>query len=597
MVASAFIADRVTDSNLALRAMPAGAESALLRATLAKSEARIAWMQEIGSALGRFTRRQDLLELVVDRITRLMDAERTRLFLVSEDGRELWSTVAQGGGEHEIRFRMGEGLAGWAARRAQRINIKDAHADPRFDPSLDGGDGFVTSSVLVQPLRNTDGEVIGVLEVLNKRFGYFTAADEALLESLANTATYAIEYHRLYRELFDHNVALLATKQELEERVSQMAALTQVHRALSAAHDIAEACEVVASSVLGLMPSEVCAITLNESGRYRTHAYQAGPVPNSVTRSRRSWPTRTVRVEGDPREPGSHSVLASPLIVEGQTLGVIELVGRNRTRRWVDEPSFSDDDVRLLDLFSAQVSSTLDAAILRERRHREDRLAAIGQMLSGIVHDLNSPLSVAKGYVQLLAREASDDRRGRFASKVLQQLDDISSMTREVLAYARGDTTLLLRRVHVHMLADEVREALEHELASLGIGLTVETSWRGELWLDDGKLKRVLFNLARNAREAMPQGGTYRVTFVREAEELVIECSDSGPGIDAALGEHVFEPFVSTKRGGNSGLGLAIVRKLVHDHTGTVSYRSAAGEGTTFTIRIPVRESPPEGHR
>src|SRR5262245_29731374 len=173
-------------------------DAAALRAALAREQEKLRAMQEIGVALGSTLDLNELLELVLDRISSVMDAERSTLYLIDEESGELWSKVAQGDRKPEIRLRVGEGLAGWVARTGRALNIKDAYLDPRFDGEWDRRTGFRTRSTLCVPMKNPHGRTVGVVQVLNKREGYFSPDDEALLAALASQAAVSIENSKLF---------------------------------------------------------------------------------------------------------------------------------------------------------------------------------------------------------------------------------------------------------------------------------------------------------------------------------------------------------------------------------------------------------------
>src|SRR5436309_1979844 len=131
-------------------------EGAELRARLLEEQRKRAMVQEIGAALSSTLDLDRLLALIMDRVTHLLAADRSTLYVLSDDGNELWSKVAQaGGGElQEIRLRVGEGIAGWVAQSGEVVNIADAYADERFQQEVDRRSGYRTRSILCMPLRN-----------------------------------------------------------------------------------------------------------------------------------------------------------------------------------------------------------------------------------------------------------------------------------------------------------------------------------------------------------------------------------------------------------------------------------------------------------
>lgn len=142
----------------------------------------------------------DLLELIVDKLVETIDAERGTLYLVDEEKGELFSRVLQEevGILQEIRLQVGEGIAGHVAATGQVLNVQRAHNDPRFLRAFDETTGYHTHTVLTAPMRNPQGKIIGVVQLLNKRGGPFTSRDERLLTAMAAQAAISIENARLY---------------------------------------------------------------------------------------------------------------------------------------------------------------------------------------------------------------------------------------------------------------------------------------------------------------------------------------------------------------------------------------------------------------
>jgi adenylate cyclase len=140
-----------------------------------------------------------LLESIVAKTTEVMQAERSSLFLVDRANNTLVSKVAEGTGE--VRIPIGVGIAGYVAETGETVNIPDAYQDPRFNPDFDRQTGFRTHSILCMPMRNAEGGIVGVLQVLNKRGGVFTAEDEELLSAIGSQEVIAINNAHLFEEV------------------------------------------------------------------------------------------------------------------------------------------------------------------------------------------------------------------------------------------------------------------------------------------------------------------------------------------------------------------------------------------------------------
>ena len=148
-------------------------------------------IQQIGRALSSELRIERLLMLVIEEVNKLMDAERGTFYIVDQEKGELWSKVAQKAEILEIRLKIGVGIAGHVAKTGDVINIPDAYKDKRFNPEIDKKTGFKTRSILCMPIFEASNDsskeknIIGVLQILNKRNGIFEENDEELLASMA----------------------------------------------------------------------------------------------------------------------------------------------------------------------------------------------------------------------------------------------------------------------------------------------------------------------------------------------------------------------------------------------------------------------------
>jgi len=141
-----------------------------------------------------------LLPLIIYEAAKVVDADRCTLFILDRERAELWSKVAQGA-SHEIRVKLGKGIAGSVAETGQVINITDAYADTRFNRDVDAATGYRTRTILCVPMRDAQGEVTGVLQALNKHLGVFTDEDSELLLALGGQAAGAIENALLHDEI------------------------------------------------------------------------------------------------------------------------------------------------------------------------------------------------------------------------------------------------------------------------------------------------------------------------------------------------------------------------------------------------------------
>jgi signal transduction histidine kinase len=187
-----------------------------------------------------------------------------------------------------------------------------------------------------------------------------------------------------------------------------------------------------------------------------------------------------------------------------------------------------------------------------------------------------------------MAEAGESTERAGYAARIERQLELMSAMTRDLLAFARGDRSLLARKVLLPRFVEEVTPHLERDLRGTGVRLEVDLRYRGAARFDETKLLRVFHNIARNARDAMPRGGRFRITVRAEDRQLVLEFEDDGPGIPVEVRDRLFEPFATAGKVGGTGLGLAMVRQIAEEHGGSVAAESEPGRGARFTVRLPL---------
>jgi PAS domain S-box-containing protein len=238
---------------------------------------------------------------------------------------------------------------------------------------------------------------------------------------------------------------------------------------------------------------------------------------------------------------------------------------------------------------------------LEEQLRRSDRLAALGTLAAGLAHEIKNPLTAIMTFSRHVGRRFDDERfRQRFQSVVPRELERINAIVDGLLRLARP-TRLTLAPVHLPPLLEQVLELYAHQIETRRIRVRRDWSMGVPPVPGDAEhLYQAFLNLVANAIEAMEgeEGGTLtaRVGWASDAERgaglaadrLVVEVADTGSGIKPEEAPNVFNPFFTTKSGG-TGLGLAIAHKIIDDHGGTVTFRSAPGQGTVFTVALPLR--------
>ena len=607
-------------------------EIAALRERLRQSEQRLAGIQQV-SQIGQFLASDLDLENVLEDIGRrtatLMECERATLYLVTEDRRSLAARLVGPDQVHVIELGIGQGIAGWVAEHGRPINVKDAYRDPRFDPGVDLITRFRTRSMLAQPIRDRHERPIGVLQALNKRGddGYFSTVDETLLETIASQAAIVIRNSRLFIDLAKKHHTLLDTQVRLKERNSEMDLMFTIERAAAVARGLDEALDGALLATLSEYPCAAAAVIL------------LADEPDAVPETKRWRVRRAAGDEGGLLEQGS-GLAGDPLLADAlvhgrqlvlfddpqlptvpkllagfahiETLVVIPLLWREREEGAADGDSdrerplgalllvnsrrfpkgFDDLDRHKLGVIASRMALSVTLGNALEEERKAERMAAIGGALSGIVHDLRTPLTLLDGYARLLSRSDDATDRHELRDKHKRQIAVVNGMIHDVLAFARGQSQVLPRKLWMREFMGDLEEMLQIELAGSRVTHVVDDRYRGSVRMDDAKMKRVMTNLVRNAREAMGGVGG-EISIVAEADpndakRVFLRVTDTGPGIPAEMEGRLFQSFATHGKAQGTGLGLAIVKTIVDQHEGTLSVRSKPGVGTTFEIGLPI---------
>jgi two-component system, cell cycle sensor histidine kinase and response regulator CckA len=243
---------------------------------------------------------------------------------------------------------------------------------------------------------------------------------------------------------------------------------------------------------------------------------------------------------------------------------------------------------------------------MEQRLRQAQRLEAVGTLAGGIAHDFNNILTIIKGYTSLLPMECEQPQR---VCEIAETIDRASlrgaELVNQLLAFARKSDGMFTSTSLNHRVAEIVamlRPALSRNITfemQLEDGLP-------EVHADPGQVERVLINLATNARDAMPEGGTIILSTSRvrtgdmpfqveyEGEQYIcLRVTDNGTGMDEATRQRIFEPFFTTKpRGKGTGLGMPVVYGLMQSHNGFVDVRSELGKGTSISLFFPVPVRP-----
>lgn len=362
-----------------------------------------------------------LLRLILETSTKIVGADRGTLYLIDEANNELWSKVLQGSAMVEIRLPLGKGIAGYVAATGDTVNLENAYADSRFNPDVDKVSGYHTVTMLCMPMKNREGKIIGVFQLLNKSDGLFTTEDEEFIEALSVHASMAVE--------------------------------------------------------------------------------------------------------------------------------------------------------------NAQIA---------QQMVQSERLSSVGRLASTIIHDIKNPMGTLRVYAQVMKKKAENQETVHLADEMIHQIDRFVNMTQEILDFSRGISSMNVEEVDVELFIASVLSVMKYDMQKRNITLERNIAFTGKAKLDPDKFMRVLLNVAGNAADAMPDGGTLTLEVRKDGTDLVCVMTDTGVGMPPEIVAKVFEPFVTHGKKHGTGLGMAIVKKIVDDHRGKIEIESALNKGTTVRIKIPL---------
>jgi signal transduction histidine kinase len=219
---------------------------------------------------------------------------------------------------------------------------------------------------------------------------------------------------------------------------------------------------------------------------------------------------------------------------------------------------------------------------------RTERLSLVGTMANSIIHDLKNPICIIRCCTDLISMETKDPRLLELTAMTGKAVHGMLAMTQELLDYALGSATLSCESVSIWGLLDELNQQALSLLPGNNIQLAKDIRYEGNVAVDVPRFTRVLCNLIKNAREAMPNGGILTIGSDLVEDRVVIRISDTGVGIPPELLPKLFEPFFTHGKSHGTGLGMAIAKSVVTAHGGNISVSSVRGSGTTVDIRLPA---------
>jgi signal transduction histidine kinase len=473
------------------------------------------------------------------------------------------------------------------------------------------------SGLFVPMLR--EGDPIGVIMVARPEPGPFSNNEIELLKTFADQAVIAIENVRLFTEL-------QARTQELTRSVGELRALGEVSQAVSSTLDLRNVLETIVSRAVQLSGSDQGIVYEFDEDSQIFHARATHRITSKHLERVQTTPIRLgegaigragviqepvqvvdTQAEGQLVAPqvrelllreGMRSLLAVPLVREQRLLGGLVILRR--------EPgAFATDVVGVLQTFATQsVLAIQNARLFRELADKSRQLEAASrhksEFLANMSHELRTPLNAVIGFSEVLTERMFgelNEKQDEYLKDIHASGQHLLSLINDILDLSKieaGKMDLELSEFDLAMTIDNALMLVRERAARRSITLNTAVDERvGQVQADERKIRQVLLNLLSNAIKFTPEGGRIHVEARSVNESIEVSVTDTGVGIAPEDQEAVFEEFrqvgTADKKVEGTGLGLALSRKFIELHGGTIWSESQVGEGSTFTFTVPVR--------
>jgi two-component system sensor histidine kinase HydH len=570
-----------------------------------------------------------VLRKILERTCFALNAETGSILLREPDKEEIFFLVSLSQGIDSIyqqRLALDQGIAGWVMQHGRGVRIDDVKADPRWYSGVDAITGFDTRSLLCVPIFHQD-EILGVLEIINRRDAPFTDDDLSLVVATASITAAALENARLFSFY--------------QTRVRELTLLNEIALQVTSILDRDGLIDTAFSLMRHLFPTDaifllepdpetavLCptqSLAGDDSLERDVALWAAQAIAAWVMEHRRA--TRVKDVRYDARCAGladrfgttpQVTLIAAPLPVPEGIIGAL-LVANWRNLL------YSPDDLRTLQSVASILAIALENArhhmaqvqLLKEREQaqqqliRSEKMSALGRMASSMAHEINNPLQAIQGCLTLVQDELDGARRSqqltRYLDVIRGEVERVAALGQQMREFYRpvreGRERTDIHNLLADLLALSSRKLRQSEIV-------VEQNWMNApppVLANPDHLKQVFLNLLFNAMDAMPGGGTLRITTAPDSmrrdtperfgtgplvEAICVAFSDTGVGMAPEIQARLFEPFFTTKEHG-SGLGLSVSYNIIQAHNGRILVESQEGVGTTVSILLPVARDAP----
>jgi signal transduction histidine kinase/putative methionine-R-sulfoxide reductase with GAF domain len=552
---------------------------------------------EVSKAIASGLYLEDVLRLIVTVTANLMDSKICSLWILDEKDQELNLKATQSISEEYLKERslaIGEGVVGHVALYNQPMVIPNVLQEPLYkEKELAKKEGLV--SMLSVPMCIKD-RVIGVINCYTSYPHSFSKSEEEMLTTVANQAALCIENSGLMETLDIQEILRLVLEGVTKNIGFDRARLYLINEKKNLLE-----CKMA----VGIDEERIKGITLPLDPRDSVvgrSIFEKQPfiIPDAST---------DPRVNPILKEKFNlHSLVVVPLLAKEKALGAIaaDFVDPNKkiTKEALESVMVFAQQAGLaihnafiyqeLKTFSQQMEekiqkTTADLRKTEAQLIRSEKLAALGQLAAGIAHEIRNPLTSINILIHSLTKNfPSEDSHREDLNVIEEEIERINEILDRFLRFAKPAPPLL-ERTEVASIFEETLQLIRPRMEKQRVHVQKEFQDLPMILMDREQMKQVALNLLLNAVQAMPRGGTLmlRGRNSKDGQWITISIQDSGVGIPNEDMNKLFDPFFSTKEGG-IGLGLSIAHRIIDQHHGKIEVESDPGEGTLFTIWLPV---------
>ncbi len=564
-------------------------------------------LRQVGLELTTELNLEALLRSIASRSVGLLECSAGSLYLLRSSPELLELVVAVGMDQMHVGTTLlrGEGLAGKILETGEPLMVNNYR---QWDGRAAVYEGTAFAAVLGVPICWGE-ESLGVLDVVADAPRVFSPADTELLSLFATQVAIAIQNARLF--------------QAEQQRRREAEALRQMSLVLGAYLDRDQVLDRLLQQIETVIPYDSANVMQIEDGIARiTHQrgyertgtaeataalrLEVDNVPNLRWMLKERRPHIVSDTWTDPEwvrfEPTGwiRSWAGAPIVVRNEVVAFFSMDSQT--------PEFyTAEHADLLVAFAAHAAIAFENAMLytevqtayeEQKRTQAQliqsaKLAAVGELAAGVAHEINNPLTSVLGFSELLLRNTALDEATRAdLTIIVEEARRARDIVRGLLEFSRQSESSFDRIDVNRVLCDTVdllrrqiedRKVVVEECYGQGIPL---------LPLDVGRMKQVFLNLIANALKAMPDGGTLDLSSQMIGDGVAIYISDTGLGISDDILPRIFEPFFTTwPVGQGTGLGLSVSLGIVQEHGGRITVESRVGEGSTFTVWLPIESA------